>query len=50
MEMKHDNGMKFINKEPISVLQLKPAGYILKPMERMNLLNTIADVLQKGNQ
>lgn len=35
------------DKEHIyAVLQLKPAGYILKPLDRENLLNTIADVLQ----
>lgn len=39
------------DKEHIyAVLQLKPAGYILKPLERINLLNTIADVLQEGDQ
>lgn len=35
------------DKEHIyAVLQLKPAGYILKPLERKNLLDTIADVFR----
>lgn len=33
-----------------AVLQLKPAGYILKPLEQNNLLDTIAEVLQKEEQ
>lgn len=34
-------------KAVFSILQSKPAGYILKPADRENLLNTVQDVLKK---